>query len=170
PAGAAVELLPPQRLQLLLQGHGRHRSDRSHRDRSGHVRDRLPAPGRDLPAYEGDGGAALRPSAPGARRQDRTGQRDPTLRALALSRGQGAFVPLVLSDFSLSPEQVEFRDTLRRFFEANAPMTETRRVMASGEGYSAELWKKAGAELGLAGLAIDERHGGQGFGLKELSI
>ncbi|MEZ4330346.1 MAG: acyl-CoA dehydrogenase family protein [Myxococcota bacterium] len=79
-------------------------------------------------------------------------------------------MPLVLSDFSLSPEQVEFRDTLRRFFETHAPIGETRRVMASGEGMSAELWKNAGAELGLAGLAIDEAQGGQGFGLKELAI
>ena len=79
-------------------------------------------------------------------------------------------MPLALPDFSLAPEQVEFRDTLRRFFEANAPIGETRRVMASGEGISSELWKKAAAELGLVGLAIPEAHGGQGFGLKELSI
>jgi hypothetical protein len=40
-------------------------------------------------------------------------------------------VPLSLADFNLAPEQVEFRDTLRRFFEANAPIAETRRVMAT---------------------------------------
>lgn len=79
-------------------------------------------------------------------------------------------MPLTLPDFNLSPEQVEFRDTLRRFFEANAPMTETRRVMASGEGISSALWEKAGSELGLVGLAIPEADGGQGFGLKELAI
>ena len=70
----------------------------------------------------------------------------------------------------LTAEQVEFRDTLRRFFESNAPIAETRRVMASGDGLSPELWKKAGAELGLVGLAIPEAYGGQGFGLKELAI
>lgn len=79
-------------------------------------------------------------------------------------------MPLTLPDFNLGPEQVEFRDTLRRFFEANAPITETRRVMASGEGVSTALWQKAGAELGLVGLAIPEAQGGQGFGLKELAI
>lgn len=79
-------------------------------------------------------------------------------------------MPLSLADFNLGPEQVEFRDTLRRFFEANAPIGETRRVMASGEGVSTGLWKKAGTELGLVGLAIPEAHGGQGFGLKELAI
>jgi len=79
-------------------------------------------------------------------------------------------VPLSLPDFNLASEQVEFRDTLRRFFEANAPIGETRRVMESGEGMSRSLWEKAGSELGLVGLAIPEVHGGQGFGLKELSI
>ena len=79
-------------------------------------------------------------------------------------------MPLSLPDFNLTPEQVEFRDTLRRFFEANAPIAETRRVMASGEGLSRSLWEKAGAELGLVGLAIPEAQGGQGFGLKELGI
>jgi len=79
-------------------------------------------------------------------------------------------VPLSLADFNLGPEQQEFRDTLRRYFEANAPIAETRRVMASGDGLSPELWKKAGTELGLVGLAIPEAQGGQGFGLKELAI
>lgn len=79
-------------------------------------------------------------------------------------------MPLALPDFDLSAEQVEFRDTLRRFFDAHAPMTETRRSMASASGCSAALWEKAAEELGLAGLAIAEEHGGQGFGLVELSI
>ena len=79
-------------------------------------------------------------------------------------------MPLSLPDFNLGPEQLEFRDTLRRFFERNAPIAETRRVMASGEGLSTELWKKAGAELGLVGLAIPEAQGGQGFGLAELGV
>lgn len=79
-------------------------------------------------------------------------------------------MPLSLPDFDLAPEQVEFRDTLRRFFEANAPMAETRRVMDAGEGIARPLWEKAGAELGLVGLAIPEAQGGQGFGLEELGI
>lgn len=79
-------------------------------------------------------------------------------------------MPLSLPDFDLAPEQVEFRDTLRRFFEANAPMAETRRVMESGAGLARPLWEKAGAELGLVGLAIPEAQGGQGFGLMELGI
>ena len=41
-------------------------------------------------------------------------------------------MPLTLSDFNLASEQVEFRDTLRRFFEANAPIGETRRAATMG--------------------------------------
>jgi alkylation response protein AidB-like acyl-CoA dehydrogenase len=77
---------------------------------------------------------------------------------------------LELPDYDLSPEQLEFRDTLRRFFEEFSPMTEVRVVMASESDVSRALWKQICEELGLPGLAIGEECGGQGFGLKELSI
>ena len=73
-------------------------------------------------------------------------------------------------DFDLSEEQTEFRDTLRRFFEEHAPMTLVRDCMGAGGGFSAPVWKAASKELGLAGLAIPEACGGQGFGLKELAL
>lgn len=80
-------------------------------------------------------------------------------------------MPLELAEFNLSEERLEFRDTLRRFFEEHAPITEVRRVMEDdGSGHSAVLWQAAAEELGLAGIAIDEELGGQGFGLKELGI
>jgi alkylation response protein AidB-like acyl-CoA dehydrogenase len=79
-------------------------------------------------------------------------------------------VALQLADFNLSDERREFRDTLRRFFEQHAPIAEVRRVMESGEGLSEPLWKLASEELGLAGIAIAEEFGGQGFGLTELAI
>jgi len=79
-------------------------------------------------------------------------------------------VALQLADFNLSDERREFRDTLRRFFEEHAPIAEARRVMESGEGLSESLWERASEELGLAGIAIAEEFGGQGFGLTELAI
>jgi alkylation response protein AidB-like acyl-CoA dehydrogenase len=79
-------------------------------------------------------------------------------------------VPLQLPDFNLSEERIEFRDTLRRFFEEHAPIAETRSVMESGDEISAPVWKLAVEELGLAGIAIPEAYGGQGFGLGELAI
>ena len=77
---------------------------------------------------------------------------------------------LELPDYNLSEEQLEFRDTLRRFFEEHAPMTEVRAVMESEAGVSRGLWKQVCKELGLPGLAIEEEHGGQGFALQELAI
>ena len=80
-------------------------------------------------------------------------------------------MPLELAEFNLSEERLEFRDTLRRFFEEHAPITEVRRVMEEdGSGHSPALWQGAAEELGLAGIAIAEELGGQGFGLKELGI
>lgn len=79
-------------------------------------------------------------------------------------------MPLQLPDFNLSEERAEFRDTLRRFLEEHAPMTETRRVMEGDDGLSPGVWKLASEELGLAGIAIPEAHGGQGFGVGELAI
>jgi len=79
-------------------------------------------------------------------------------------------VSLSLPDFDLSDEQRDFRDMLRRFFEEHAPMTRVREVMESEASCAPELWERAGAELGLAGLAIPEAFGGQGFGLPELAI
>lgn len=80
-------------------------------------------------------------------------------------------MPLELLEFNLSEERLEFRDTLRRFFEEKSPITEVRRVMEeAGTGYSSSLWQSASEELGLAGIAIPEDLGGQGFGLKELGL
>ena len=79
-------------------------------------------------------------------------------------------MPLALPDYNLSEEQVEFRDSLRRFFAEHASIEVTRQGMESGAAHAPEVWKTASAELGLAGIAIDEEYGGQGFGLKELAL
>jgi hypothetical protein len=63
-------------------------------------------------------------------------------------------VALELPDFNLSEERAEFRDTLRRYFEEHASITEVRRVMESSLGISEALWKGTSEDLGLAGLAI----------------
>jgi alkylation response protein AidB-like acyl-CoA dehydrogenase len=75
-----------------------------------------------------------------------------------------------VQDFDLEEEQREFRDMLRRFFDANAPIAEVRRVVDSDSALSVELWKRCCDELRLPGLAISEAHGGQGFGLVELGL
>jgi len=73
-------------------------------------------------------------------------------------------------DFAFSEEQEAFRDTLRRFLEADAPMAEVRRIAETGGGHDPALWARMAGELGLAGVHVPEAYGGQGFGLLELGI
>jgi alkylation response protein AidB-like acyl-CoA dehydrogenase len=73
-------------------------------------------------------------------------------------------------DFAFSGEQEEFRETLARFFEEQAPITEVFRLMETPEGYDPGLWKQMGEELGLQGVHVPEAYGGQGFGFLELGL
>ena len=73
-------------------------------------------------------------------------------------------------DFAFSSEQEEFRETLARFFEEQAPIAEVFRLMETPEGYDPGLWKQMGEELGLQGVHVPEALGGQGFGFLELGL
>lgn len=72
--------------------------------------------------------------------------------------------------FSFSDEQIAFRDVIRRFMEDRSPVAEVRRLMEAEPGFDEAVWRQACDELGLAGIGIDERFGGSGFGLVELGI
>jgi alkylation response protein AidB-like acyl-CoA dehydrogenase len=73
-------------------------------------------------------------------------------------------------NFAFSDEQEEFRETLRRFLAAHAPMAEVRRAIETPEGFDAALWKRMAQELGLPGIHLPEAYGGQGFSFLELGI
>ena len=73
-------------------------------------------------------------------------------------------------NFAFSEEQEEFRETLRRFLEERTALADTLRLIESSEGYNEGLWKQMGEELGLQGIRLPERCGGQGFGFLELGI
>jgi len=73
-------------------------------------------------------------------------------------------------EFSFSDEQQAFRDMLRRFLEQTSPTKEVRRLMETQTGYDPAVWLRLSNELGLPGLHIPERFGGQGFGAVELGI
>ena len=72
--------------------------------------------------------------------------------------------------FSFTPEQEEFRNSLRRALEARSPTKEVRRLMATEAGYEREAWKKLNQELGLTAIHIPEAYGGGGFGQADLAI
>jgi alkylation response protein AidB-like acyl-CoA dehydrogenase len=72
--------------------------------------------------------------------------------------------------FSFTPEQEEFRTSLRRALEARSPTKEVRRLMATEAGFEREAWQKLNQELGLTAILIPEDYGGQGFGHAETAI
>jgi len=64
-------------------------------------------------------------------------------------------------DFELKPEQEQLRDMLQRYVRKDYAFEARRRIIASPEGFSREVWS-AFAELGLLGIGIPEEHGGIG--------
>jgi alkylation response protein AidB-like acyl-CoA dehydrogenase len=73
-------------------------------------------------------------------------------------------------NFAWSDEQEEFRASVRRFLAERWPIAEVRRLAGGERGYEPAVWKQLTGELGLAGLAVPEAQGGQGFSWLELSI
>ena len=71
--------------------------------------------------------------------------------------------------FSFTPEQEEFRATLRRALEARSPTKEVRRLMATEAGFERDGWKKLNQELGLTAVHIPEAYGGAGLRLSASS-
>jgi len=73
-------------------------------------------------------------------------------------------------DFTFTDEHEELRATLRAFLEKRSDEQAVRSQMESERGHDPEVWKQMAEELGLAGLIIDEEHGGAGFTYVELLI
>ena len=65
--------------------------------------------------------------------------------------------------FHLSDEQALLAETARGFFAEHAPVSRLRAQRDGGLRFDRDLWR-ATAELGLAGMAIAEDHGGSAFG------
>lgn len=72
-------------------------------------------------------------------------------------------------DFDISEEQELLQDTIRQFMTNECPPTRLREVFESETGFDASLWKGM-AELGLAGLHLDEKFGGAGLEIIDLAL
>lgn len=72
-------------------------------------------------------------------------------------------------NFDFSDEQKMLREHVSRALDAAAPLSEARRMLTGGDGYSQGAWK-ALAELGILGAAIPESLGGIGLGRLELCV
>jgi alkylation response protein AidB-like acyl-CoA dehydrogenase len=69
-----------------------------------------------------------------------------------------------------SAEQRQLRESVRRFLADRAPLPRVRELMETGDATDAEVWRQAGAQLGLQGIAIPEEYGGAGFSFAEQAI
>jgi alkylation response protein AidB-like acyl-CoA dehydrogenase len=72
-------------------------------------------------------------------------------------------------DTLLSEEEELIKRGAREFFEAECPPSLARAMEHDDLGYAPELWRKL-ADLGWLGLALPERHGGQGLPLTHLGL
>ena len=70
----------------------------------------------------------------------------------------------------VSAEQQELRESVRRFLADRAPLPRVRELMESDHGTDPEVWRQAGVQLGLQGIAIPEEYGGSGFSFAEQAI
>jgi alkylation response protein AidB-like acyl-CoA dehydrogenase len=70
----------------------------------------------------------------------------------------------------VSAEQEELRASVRRFLADRAPISAVRELMETTDGLDAGVWRQAGEQLGLQGMAIPEEYGGAGFSFAEQAI
>ncbi|SNT58495.1 Acyl-CoA dehydrogenase [Actinomadura meyerae] len=70
---------------------------------------------------------------------------------------------------AITEEQEALRETTRRFLAAASPLTRVREIMETETAFDGELWRRMSTELGAAGLAVPEEHGGAGLGFQEAS-
>jgi alkylation response protein AidB-like acyl-CoA dehydrogenase len=71
---------------------------------------------------------------------------------------------------AVSAEQRELRESVRRFLADRAPLSRVRELMETSGGTDEQVWRQAGAQLGLPGIAIPEEYGGSGFSFAEQAI
>ena len=70
----------------------------------------------------------------------------------------------------VTAEQEELRASVRRFLADRAPISAVRELMETTGGVDPAVWRQAGEQLGLQGIAIPEEYGGAGFSFAEQAI
>ena len=73
-------------------------------------------------------------------------------------------------NLGVTAEQGDLRDSVRRFLAERAPLARVRELMETTDGTDTGVWRQAGAQLGLQGIAIPEEYGGAGFSFAEQAI
>jgi alkylation response protein AidB-like acyl-CoA dehydrogenase len=73
-------------------------------------------------------------------------------------------------NLEISTEQHELREAVRRFLAERAPLARVRALMETADGTDPDVWRQAGTQLGLPGIAVPEEYGGAGFSFAEQAI
>lgn len=73
-------------------------------------------------------------------------------------------------DFELTQDQLDLQKTLRGFFVDQYGASGLRAIVDNGAGHDSQLWTMLAKDLGLAGLAVPEEHGGAGGSEVDLAI
>lgn len=68
-------------------------------------------------------------------------------------------------EFEFTGELTELRTMVREFCAELSPEAVVRETMTSESGFDNTLWRRLASELGVLGLAVPERFGGEGAGL-----
>lgn len=71
-------------------------------------------------------------------------------------------------NFGLSESQQILKNNARKFFAAECPVAEVRRIMETEPAHDGKLWRHM-AEQGFLGVVIPEEAGGMGLGMVELA-
>ncbi|HMC32427.1 MAG TPA: acyl-CoA dehydrogenase family protein [Candidatus Angelobacter sp.] len=71
--------------------------------------------------------------------------------------------------FGLSESQQILKDTARKFFAGECPMTTVRRLAETATAHDAELWTRLAGQ-GFTGIVAPEEYGGMGLGKVELIL
>lgn len=64
----------------------------------------------------------------------------------------------------------QLRRLSRDFFESVSPLAAVRPWLESPAGYEKRIWSRMANELGAQSIGISSDYGGQGFGVRELSV
>jgi alkylation response protein AidB-like acyl-CoA dehydrogenase len=70
----------------------------------------------------------------------------------------------------LTSEQRELQDAVRTLLAKRSDSAAVRRAVQEPGGYDATLWKVLCEQIGVAALAVPERFGGAGAGLREVQL
>jgi alkylation response protein AidB-like acyl-CoA dehydrogenase len=73
-------------------------------------------------------------------------------------------------DFSFTAEQHDLRRAMRDVAADRCPPARLREVIATDDGYDAELWALLRDDLGLVGIAVSESHGGTGGSFVDAAV